>query len=173
MKIRALKPSDFDDVVRAFYSYFPEAKDDPGFGLNLYRRRPGIEEEHKWFAEQLKQIRDGNRISLVAEVDSHVVGFCDVWRVRPGTPLDHRGTVGISVVKDHRGKGIGRALLVEAIARSRGTFELLELTVLTNNKRALKLYADLGFRRCGKLVRAMKRGGRYFDEYLMQLPLRD
>ena len=170
-QIRELKATDFDDVEDAFFSFFPEAEADPSFGLTLFRVRPTREEERKWFEGHLRDIQTGKVVKRVAEVDSHVVGWCDVRNVLWGTPLDHRGTLGISIRKGFRGRGIGTALITEIIEASRGKFESIELTVLSSNKTAVKLYEKFGFRKIGTIPNAVKRGGRYFDEDLMYLRL--
>jgi len=171
MIIREVKPSDFGDIVDMFYSFFPEVEADPGFGLLLYNDKPDMEGERKWFDNTLTTIKEGNIIMMVAEVDSHVVGNSQVRRHRPNTPADHRGELGLCVRKEFRGKGIGEALMRATIDKARGRFDIIELTVMTNNKGAKKLYEKLGFRTYGTRRYAVKRAGRYFDEYLMNLKL--
>jgi ribosomal protein S18 acetylase RimI-like enzyme len=50
-------------------------------------------------------------------------------------------------------------------------FESLELTVLTSNEQAIRLYRGSGFKTYGMRPSSIKRGGRYFDEYLTYLNL--
>ena len=169
--IRPLRESDFYDVAEGFFSFFPEAEADPSFGLSLYRKPPSMEEEHKWFADLLHDLGAGNLVSVVAEVDSRVVGHCIVRRKMPGTPMDHVGSLGISITKEYRGQGIGTMLMKAAIDGSKGKFEAIELTVLSSNERAIGLYKKFGFRRVGTLPKALKRAGRYFDDDLMYLEL--
>ena len=169
--IRDVRPTDFDDIVETWFSFFPEAEADPSFGLSLYRERPTMEEERKWFTGALQDIENGNLVKIVAEVDGRVVGWCDIRRVAPRTHNDHRGSLGICLRRGFRGRGIGKALVAAAIAKSRGKFESLELTVLTNNETAVRLYRQYGFRSYGRRPSAIKRCGRYFDERLMFLDL--
>jgi len=169
--IRPLKPSDFEDLAEGFFSFFPEAEADPSFGLSLYRQPPTIEDEHKWFAGVLHDLEAGNLVSVVAEVDSRVVGNCIVRRKSPGTPLDHVGSLGLWIRKEYRGRGIGTMLMKATIDGCRGKFEAIELTVLATNERAMRLYSKFGFRRIGTLPKALKRAGSYFDDDLMYLEL--
>jgi ribosomal protein S18 acetylase RimI-like enzyme len=171
MIIREVRPSDFDDFVSAFFSYFDEVKDDPSFGLALMREKPTMDEERVWFNTVLKDMQEGNVINMVAEVDSHVIGNCVVRRVKPKSPEDYRGNLGIAVKKGFRGQGIGETLMRAAIERSRGRFEVIELAVLSDNRGAKKLYEKFGFRTYGTRRYALKRAGRYFDEDLMMLKL--
>ena len=157
--------------METWFSFFPEAEADPSFGLSLYRERPSVEEEQKWFRGALQDVENGNLVKVVAEVDGHVVGWCDVRRVAPKTHNDHRGSLGICVRKGYRSRGIGKALLAAAIEECRKKFDSLELTVLTNNEPAIRLYSKFGFRKYGMRPSAIKRGGKYFDEHLMYLDL--
>jgi RimJ/RimL family protein N-acetyltransferase len=79
------------------------------------------------------------------------------------------GQLGILVHRDHRGSGVGTALLQRALAEARSKFELVYLSVFSVNSGALRLYQRFGFSVCGHLPRAVKRGGRYFDEERMVL----
>jgi len=94
-----------------------------------------------------------------------------VGELRPNSDLSHRAELGISVSSDYRGMGVRTALLEEALKRCRGKFEIIELTVLTTNDVARKLYAKFGFKSFGTRPRSIKRGGAYFDEELMRLDL--
>ena len=77
------------------------------------------------------------------------------------------------VVPEHRGTGLGRRLLVTAIARARTWPDLgsLWLDVTTTNRVARALYAACGFRTVAVKPRILKVGDRYHDEALMMLEL--
>jgi ribosomal protein S18 acetylase RimI-like enzyme len=130
-----------------------------------------VEDERKWFEGTLKGIAEGNVVMVVAEVDSHVVGWCDVRRSAPKTPVDHRGLLGICIKLEFRGQGIGEALMRGIVERCRGKFEVIELAVFSHNTRAVRLYERSGFKKFGVQRGAVKRAGRYFDEDLMELKL--
>jgi len=169
--IRELRPSDLDDFIETYFSFFPEAEADPSFGLTLTRKLPSLDDERKWFSDVLKDTEDGDIVNSAAEVDSKMVGWCVVRRTRPGSPLDHRGVLGLCVRKEFRGRGIGTALIEETIDKCRGKFESIELTARSNNLLAIKLYKRFGFKTYGELPRAVKRAGKYFDDVLMYLRL--
>jgi ribosomal protein S18 acetylase RimI-like enzyme len=80
---------------------------------------------------------------------------------------------GLYVVPEHRRTGLGRDLMVAAIARARTWKELecLWLDVTTVNTSARALYASLGFRGVAVKPRVLKVGGLYYDEELMVLDL--
>ena len=99
------------------------------------------------------------------------LGFYRHTQIKAG----HRATLwGMYAVPQQRRHGIGKALLHEAIARLRrvGTVEQVELTVVTGEEAARRLYVAEGFQVQGVLRRAMKVGSRYFDEESLLLSLR-
>ncbi len=171
MLVRELRPSDFEDVVGNYFSYFPEREADPSFGLALFRKQPSVDDERKWFSVIMKEIEAGNQVARVAEIDSRVVGMCDVMRTGTGTEMDHRGYLGIAILKEFRGRGVGTLLMKETLDACRGRFEVVYLSVFSVNRDAIRLYERLGFRRYGTFPGAVKRDGRYLDLDQMYLKL--
>lgn len=89
-----------------------------------------------------------------------------------GAKDSHKGEVsGLYVAPSWRGKGIGRAMMVELVARARRMpgLEQLHLSVVTTNAAADVLYRSLGFVVYGMTPHALKDGDRYWDEHLMVL----
>jgi putative acetyltransferase len=72
------------------------------------------------------------------------------------------------VIATWRGRGVGTALMAEALrwARSAGV-ERVELTVYPHNDAAIALYRKFGFVEEGRLVRHAKKSYGYEDEILM------
>jgi ribosomal protein S18 acetylase RimI-like enzyme len=88
-----------------------------------------------------------------------VAGF----RIQPGPKHGHKGLLwGMYVRPEARQTGIGRQLVQAVIAHARGQVELLQLTVISDNQPARRLYASLGIE-----PRAAKYRGRYHDDVLM------
>ncbi len=82
----------------------------------------------------------------------------------------HKGSVyGMFVSPNCRGKGAGRALMTVMLqkASEQGGLEQVNLTVVTDNAPARKLYEALGFVTYGCERNALKHNGRYYDEDLM------
>jgi RimJ/RimL family protein N-acetyltransferase len=82
----------------------------------------------------------------------------------------HKGNVyGMFVSPDWRGKGVGRALMAAMLqkASAQSGLEQVNLTVVTDNAPARKLYESLGFITYGCERQALKYRGRYYDEDLM------
>jgi len=116
----------------------------------------------------LDNIRAGHA-HYIAMHEDEVVGWCDVVpKDRPA--LQHTGVLGIGIVAEHRGKGLGAHLIGATIdgARRKGLTRI-ELTVRTDNPRAQRLYERAGFVTEGRIRRHMKIGDDYFDSLLMGL----
>jgi ribosomal protein S18 acetylase RimI-like enzyme len=81
--------------------------------------------------------------------------------------------VGMMVRDAAQGRGIGRALLAECIARARRAegLEMLTLTVTAGNGPAVALYEGFGFVRYGSLPRAIRVDGQYHAKDQMMLAL--
>ena len=171
LAIRDLRPSDFTGIVGYYYRFYDERTENPSFGITLYHEKPSLSDELSWFSGLYRKMADGDAIAMVAEIDSHVVGLCEVSGLNPGSDVSHRADLGISVSKDHRGKGVGTALIQETLQRCRGKFEIIELSGLTTNQVAKELYERFGFKTFGIRHRSVKRGERYFDEELMLLEI--
>ena len=79
---------------------------------------------------------------------------------------------GLSVSVAHRRRGVGRALVLAAIAAAREAGALrLTLRVLSHNTDARSLYAACGFEVEGVLRGYFLLDGRYVDDVLMALDL--
>lgn len=80
---------------------------------------------------------------------------------------------GMYVDTSHQGCGIGRLLMLDAIANARTIRGLEEVTlaVVTTNFAAVSLYESLGFQIYGTEPAALKVDEEYYDEHLMRLPL--
>ena len=70
-----------------------------------------------------------------------------------------------------RNAGVGRRLVEAVIDHARRHVELIQLTVVSGNEPARRLYASLGFVEYGIEKNALKQDGRYWDEMLMAKPL--
>lgn len=84
----------------------------------------------------------------------------------------HKGVLwGMYVLEAARGSGVSKRLVEAVIDEARGKVEQLQLTVVSSNAAAIRLYSKLGFVGYGLEARALCVDGQYFDEMLMALPL--
>lgn len=85
--------------------------------------------------------------------------------------LKHKAAIwGMYVAPDHRGQGLGKALLEECLTRAgkqRG-LEAIQLAVESGNRAAIGLYRKAGFRKYAVEKRGLKVAGEYYDEDWMQ-----
>jgi ribosomal protein S18 acetylase RimI-like enzyme len=115
-----------------------------------------------WFAERL----GGSQVLGAFHVD-RLVGVASLI-ILASAKMAHKGhLVGMYVRPDARRSGVGRRLVEAIIETARGRVEVIQLTVVVGNEAARRLYAGLGFEEYGREKKALKSGGRYFDEILM------
>jgi RimJ/RimL family protein N-acetyltransferase len=105
---------------------------------------------------------------FVAELeDDGIVGRLSLGR-DPHPASRHVADLGLMVGAAHRRRGIGRALLDQAVdwARAAGVRKL-ELHVFPHNEAAIALYESFGFAREGYRKAHYRRGRGYVDAILM------
>lgn len=100
----------------------------------------------------LKQKMDSEKeIELIAVVDGRVVGTAGIEAVGHKYKVRHRAEFGISVAREFWGLGIGNALMDACIACARQAgYAQLELTVVSENVRAINIYEKAGFTEYGR-----------------------
>jgi ribosomal protein S18 acetylase RimI-like enzyme len=163
VKIRKAATKDFKGVQRLGRNFYKEAASDPDFGDCVLSKRPSRGRKLKWFTKMLADVRKGDAVYLIADVEGQIAGHCFVKSVEPDSELSHVGELAMLVDGAYRGRGIGGKLLDSTIRQSKRKFEMLRLGVFATNKIAKKLYKSRGFKRFGIEPRAVKRGKRYID----------
>lgn len=96
-----------------------------------------------------------------------VIGWIDIsWRDNPRQR--HRGSLGMGILPEYRGMGIGVRLMKAALMQAKKCkLEKVELQVYTSNKRAVALYKKMGFKVEGEIKRYRKVGKKYFNCFCM------
>jgi putative acetyltransferase len=112
---------------------------------------------------------DDGLYSLVACVGGAVVGSLGLSTSQRSPRRRHAADVGMAVHDDWHGRGVGSALLHAAIDLADNWLNLtrLELTVFTDNERAIALYERRGFVVEGRLRDYAFRDGELVDAYAM------
>lgn len=125
-----------------------------------------VEEERDFLQKKLDAPGSG---FLSAWIDGRLVGNASFYPVGPHLKVLHRAGFGIAIIKEYWGCGLGEILTREILlaAKSAG-YEQLELEVVADNARAVKLYEKCGFVRYGTRPNAfLYKDGGYSDEHLM------
>lgn len=117
--------------------------------------------------EFLQQSIGAGNPHVAAVVGDRLVGWCDICRHSFEIEA-HVGRLGIGLLPEVRGKGLGKALLdVTIAAAERLDFRRIELTAFSDNLRAISLYETRGFVREGVMRAAARFGDEYRDVVLM------
>lgn len=110
-----------------------------------------------------------NSIMFLAESDDQIVGMATVYPI-DNNRQSHVGEIGVSIVREYWGYGIGSILTEELIEFARQSrMKVLTLEVVTENRRAIKLYEKYGFNIVGTLSKRLRHNYHYFDTYVMEL----
>ncbi|MBM3643329.1 MAG: GNAT family N-acetyltransferase [Alphaproteobacteria bacterium] len=112
---------------------------------------------------------DGTQPMTVAVAGDQVVGWCDITRAE--RPIHtHKGIMGMGLLPEFRGRGLGRRLLAETLAGARQAgFRRIELTVRATNAPGIALYLALGFTEEGRLRDDFRLDGHVDDTLIMGL----
>ena len=129
-----------------------------------------VEEEGQYLQ---KKTDSENEIEILAELDGRIVATAGIEQISPKAKLRHRCDFGISVVEDCWGLGIGKALTQACIeCAEKAGFEQMELEVVAENDRAVRLYEKAGFVEYGRNPRDFKsRISGYQEVVYMRLEL--
>jgi RimJ/RimL family protein N-acetyltransferase len=127
---------------------------------------PTIEKEQSIIENVLKSTTS---TWFTAKLDGKIVGQCSVGLVRENQRYRHRAEVAFLLLDKYCNMGIGVKMMEQCITWCIDKkISQLELTVVTTNTRALKMYQNFGFEVIGTLPNALKYlDGTYADEYIM------
>ena len=159
---RAPTPADAAELLR----YLEITASETPFLL----RSPG---ENTMTAEQEEQylqsgLESENKYDILCTVDGRLAGNCRIER-RTRQKNCHRANIGIALLQEFWGLGIGTAMFAEmiALAEQWGLMQL-ELEVLEGNERAIALYRKMGFETVAATPNAIRlQDGTLLKEYLM------
>jgi phosphinothricin acetyltransferase len=148
-------------------------REDAGAISHIYNQ--GIEDRVATFETSLRSEADvlrwfdEGRTIYVVEENGRVAAFASAFAYRARECYAGVREFSVYVARDARGKGYGRAVLVELIgaARARGDWKLLS-RVFPENQASLRLLQSLGFRRVGTYVRHAKLDGVWRDVVIVE-----
>ncbi len=133
----------------------------------------GYPEERKLTDEQeaifLRKINESSKdMMIVCEVDGRIAGNCSIM-FNSRIKTRHRASVGIALLKDFWGLGIGTLMFEDMIllAKQRGVMQI-ELEVVEGNERAMALYRKMGFEIVAEKPNAIRlKDGTLLKEFIM------
>jgi RimJ/RimL family protein N-acetyltransferase len=114
---------------------------------------------------------EGNGLThvlVVAEVGGAVIGHARLFPGGYGHADCHVGDIGMALLQDYRGLGIGAHLLDLLTDWAAGvTYKKLTASIISSNQRALRLFLSHGFVVEGRRSRQFCLDGLYVDEVLV------
>ena len=121
-----------------------------------------LEQEQNFIKDKIDATRE---LMLIATIDGNHIGNCSLMTIAPYKRYAHRCDVAIALYQEYCGCGIGKIMLqtVLKVAKNVG-YEQAELEVISDNYKAISLYKELGFEKCGHFPNNMKYAdGKYAD----------
>jgi GNAT superfamily N-acetyltransferase len=108
-------------------------------------------------------------VHLVAKNAQRVIAWAHIERNK-GISVEHRGNLGMGVLPQYRGRGLGKRSITNCIAAANVCgIDRIELAVRSDNRRALSLYCSVGFAVESIVKRAMRIDGVFQDAFRMCL----
>lgn len=133
-----------------------------------YQPRPPESMLH-WF-----RTKESGRFPVlgIEDDDEQLLGFASYGTFRAWPAYKYSVEHSVYVHKDHRGKGLGRMLMVELIAAARAqNYHLLIGGIEATNAGSIALHQSLGFTHAGTIREAGYKFGRWLDLSFYQLTL--
>jgi phosphinothricin acetyltransferase len=129
--------------------------------------------EPQAFAERMQAVQAMGLPWLVAEAAGRVAGYAYASAFRPRTGYRYTAEDTVYVAADQAGRGVGRTLLNEVIARCErlGLRQLTAVIGDSGNAASIALHRACGFEMAGVLRSVGFKHARWVDVVLMQRPL--
>ncbi|MBC7972308.1 MAG: GNAT family N-acetyltransferase [Verrucomicrobia bacterium] len=116
-------------------------------------------------------IESDDRCFFGAFQDEQLIGIVRLSRYAAPNEKHRAYLAGLYVMTPFRRNGCGRALVRKALSRAANTpgIRRVNLTVVTQQEAAIRLYQSLGFQIYGTEQETFSRAGCFYDEHLMTL----
>ena len=166
--MRSPEPEDAQKML----TYLKTVSEETDYMIRLAEEITMPQEQEENYIRDMAE--NPKRIMIALFSDDRCIGDIGINAVGEQYKLNHRASLGIAIVREFWGKGLGKRLMTEGIrfAREAG-YERLELGVFMSNERARRLYRCFGFEECGKIPKAFRlQDGSFEDEILMSMNLK-
>lgn len=159
--IRTVVPQDTPCVIEYLKAVF---KEDRFFAMTAEEAKE-LQTPKKEHEIILNNYNDPNKLMVVTEVDGNIVSFSNV-HAGERKRNRHVGEIGISILPEFRGVGLGTAIMQTMIewAVAHPVIEKLALGVWAANKRAIRLYEKMGFVEEGRKIKEVKYADGTYDD---------
>ena len=152
----------------AVFETFNLTHEETDFLLSYPDENSFDQEQEAQFLEE--KTKSSNEIELIAIVDGKVAGTAGIEAVGTKYKVKHRAELGISLLKEYWGLGLGKALTKACIqCAEEAGYDQVELNVVAENDRALSLYRSLGFVEFGRNPRGFKSRTSGYQELVYML----
>lgn len=152
--------------AKSILDYLKQVVSETEFLLRTVEECDDNVEAEETYIQHMRHSKD--ECMIVVQHDSKIIGLCNVG-LKKRLKMKHRATLGISILKDYWGYGIGSIMMDEMIriATDLGAIRL-ELEVIEGNDRAIALYEKKGFRMMAEMKDAIKtKDGKLISEFVM------
>ena len=166
--LREADSGDLDKLLGYINGLVNEKKRDRSSQLFTgFESRVTRKQEAEWLNELSRGIKDGDKISVLAEVDGEVAGNGDITR-GSYSETRHHGHLGLTVREAYRGLGIGREMVRALMAEARRQgLKIVDVEFLSTNDATIHVYGKAGFKRVGRIPGKVYRNGRFIDSLIM------
>ncbi|CAM2748700.1 MULTISPECIES: GNAT family N-acetyltransferase [Janthinobacterium] len=122
-----------------------------------------------WLADRQ---RAGYPVLVAIDAEGNVAGYAAFGDWRPFEGFRHTVEHSVYVRADRRGAGVGKALMVELIARARGLGKhVMVAGIEAGNAGSIALHKQLGFEEVGLMRQVGTKFGAWLDLAFLQLQL--
>ena len=158
--LRPLAPGDIDALLSFANVLVKEKRVNRDIGIAGFDKRLTRTKESKFLRTVLGWSKKRAGVNIAAFDGPRMVGECTLNR-REVQEMHHTGILGIVVVADYRGLGIGEAMITEVMRQAKRLgISLIELEVMATNSSAKRLYQKRGFKEVGLVPGKVRRDGK-------------
>jgi len=132
------------------------------------QKKLNLKEERIYLKQVLKEMKEGTRVDLVLDIDGKICGSARVSLLDKRIK-GHVSELGISLIKDVRGRGLGEKLLRKIIEKAQKELKIRIITLYaySKNKVAINLYKKVGFKKLGTIKKGINHYGKLLDNDMM------
>lgn len=168
IKINRLSKKDLGRV-KQFQDFINSlVKEDAQIRVN---KKQSLKQEKEWLERNLLKSKKQKAVILIAEQASKIIGNVGIDLDRGRN--DHVGKFWIALKQGYRGMGLGTYLSTEIIKLAKKELKpkpkIIILDVYSTNKKAIRFYLRLGFKKVAVLPRYAQYKGKLISEIIMLL----